>query len=108
VLAIVMLNVSSKALKLKPPSIVKRTQTKKTEKVFGNANEASDWIIIIKVAVNCKTNNKIGDKKHNKPTTTAAKKTIKIILPPPTPKSTKPVRFALNGKTPFASYDWGN
>jgi hypothetical protein len=103
-----MLNVSSKALKLKPPSIVKCKQTKRIEKDAGTDNEASDWIIIIKIAVNCKTNNKIGDKKHNKPTTTAAKKIIQIILAHPTPKPTKPVRFALNGKTPFASFDWGN
>jgi hypothetical protein len=47
-------------------------------------------------------------KKHNKPKSTATPRQIPFCLPPPTPKPTKPVRFALNGKTLFASYDWGN
>jgi hypothetical protein len=40
-------------------------------------------------------------KKHNKPTTTATPTQIPYCLRPPTPKPTKPVRFALNGKTHY-------
>jgi hypothetical protein len=103
---------STKALKMKPPGVASQKHMKKDENVANALKDAFGFNMIIKNAVNHKIKgkkaNKKQAKKHNKPTTTAALRQIPFCLPPPTPKPTKPVRFALNGKTLFSSYDWGN
>jgi hypothetical protein len=109
-----MLNVSSGTVKPKnkqrPPSITEREQTQKIKKTAFDTNGPSSFNMINKNAVNHMI--KGGDKKpamkQNIPTTTAVPRQVQNCLPAPAPESTKPVRFTMNGKTPFFSYDWGN